>query len=354
MSASSHDVARLAGVSPRTVSNVVSGYKHVRESTRQKVLAAIDELNYKPNISARRLRQGRTSILGFAVPEISQPYFAELFELIEATGQLRGYTLIATQTNGTRADETRILSDFTSHIVDGLIFSPMTLVKEELYQNPPSVPTVLIGEQISSSRYANIAIDNVRATADITRLLIEQGHTRIAALGAFHSEHYRSSRLRLNGYRQTLDAAGVDFDPELVLYTDEFGRQAGREAVRRAITRGIRFDALVCFTDLLAFGAIRALADAGLHVPDDVAIASIDDIQEAAYSVPSLTTVRPDKQTLAQRTVDTLIELIFDPDRQPDDVNIDYEVMVRESSGGRVGVKAVPPGPDRSGSTGQR
>lgn len=333
MGASSHDVARLAGVSPRTVSNVVNGYEHVRESTRARVLAAIEELNYRPNISARRLRQGRTSILGYAVPELSQPYFAELFELIEAAAHERGYTLIATQTGGTRVNEQRVLRDFTSHLVDGLIFSPMTMVKEELYIAPPSVPTVLIGEQISSSRYVNIAIDNTRAAADITTLLIGQGRRRVAALGAFHSPEYRSSRLRLTGYQQALEEAGVPFDPELVFYTEEFGRTAGRDGIARALAAGVDFDAVVCFTDMLAFGAIRALADAGLRVPDDIAIASIDDVQEAAMSVPSLTTVRPDKQALAERAVDALLELIFEPDRPPQDVPIDYEVIVRESSG---------------------
>lgn len=333
MAASLNDVAKLAGVSPRTVSNVVNDFVHVRDSTRERVLAAIDELGYRPNISARRLRQGRTRILGFAVPELSQPYFAELSELVEYAAQQRGYTVIATQTGGALESEQRVLRDLGSHIVDGLIFSPLTMEKEELYSAPPTVPTVLIGEQISTSRYTSVAIDNVAATADITRHLFERGHRRIAALGAYHSDLYRSSRLRLEGYRQALDEVGLGFDPTLVLYTDRFGRQAGLDSTAQALRDGLRFDALVCFTDLLAFGAIRAFADAGVRMPDDVAIASIDDVQEAEYAVPSLTTIRPDKQAIAERAVDTVLALLDDAEQEPTDVDVGYELIVRESSG---------------------
>lgn len=332
MSANIHDVAKLAGVSPRTVSNVVNDFVHVRPATREKVLRAIEELNYRPNISARRLRQGRTRIIGFAVPELSQPYFAELCELVEFVAQEHGYTVIATQTGGEKEAERKFLREFSSHIVDGLIFSPMGLQKPELYKTPPSVPTVLIGEQISSSKYTTIAIDNVRAAQDLTRHLIEQGNTRIATLGAYHTDLYRSSRLRLEGYRNALDEAGLIFDPELVLYTDQFSRTAGREGVTAALQQGIEFDSIVCFTDVLAFGALRALADAGKRVPTDVALAAIDDLQEAEFSVPSLTSIRPNKRRIAEQAVNSLLELIASNEQEPQNIEIDYSLVIRESS----------------------
>jgi DNA-binding LacI/PurR family transcriptional regulator len=314
------------------VSNVVNDMPHVREATRRRVLTAIEELGYSPNISARRLKQGRTNILGLAVPELSQPYFAELFERIESVARERGYTLIATQTHGAKAEERRVLAEFTSHFVDGLIFSPMSMGAAELSRTPLSVPLVLIGEQISGARHPAVAIDNTLATRDITRVLLDQGCRRLAALGAFRSSRYRSSRLRLAGYRQALIQAGIEPLEELVFHTDEFSRAAGLEAVRQALADGVQFDAIVCFTDMLATGALRALADAGLKVPTDVALASIDDVQESAYTVPSLTTVRPDKSTLARCAVETLVELITDPDTVPGTREIPYEVVIRESS----------------------
>lgn len=333
VAASIHQVAERAGVSPRTVSNVVNDFVHVRPETRERVQAAIDELGYRPNLSARRLRQGRTRMIGFAVPELSQPYFAELSELIEISAQRRGYTVIATQTGGVRGHEERVLREFTSHMVDGLIYSPMTMTKDELYAAPPSVPTVLIGEQISSSSYTSVAIDNVRAAGEITSHLIAAGRRRIATVGAYHSDEYRSSRLRLAGYREALRSEGIPFDDSLILYTDQFGRAAGRDGVNRALESGIEFDALVCFADVLAFGAMRALADHGLSVPGDVAIAAIDDVEESTYSVPSLTTIAPDKRAIAEAAVTTLIAAIEQDSIQPRNVEIGYELAIRESSG---------------------
>ena len=285
MTANIHDVAQLAGVSPRTVSNVVNDYVHVKPETRARVQAAIKELRYRPNLSARRLRQGRTNILGFAVPELSQPYFAELSELVERSAQTHGYTVMARQTGGSLAGETRALQDFTAHMVDGLIFSPMTMVNDDLIATPPEVPTILIGEQISHSQWPALAIDNRAAARDVTRHLLDQGNRRIAALGAYHNADYRSSSQRLEGYREAMAEAGIAVDEQLMIYTDSFSREAGRTGVSQALASGLSFDAIFCFTDLLAFGALRALADAGRHTPQDVAIASIDNC--LLYTSPS-------------------------------------------------------------------
>lgn len=278
------------------------------------------------------MRQGRTNTLGYIVPELSQPYFAELSELIEFEAQKHGYTVIARQTGGKKSEEEASLRAFTSHVVDGLIFSPMSMLKEDLYDTPPSVPTVLIGEQINSSKYTSIAIDNVQASKDITSHLIGLGRHKIATLGAYHTDLYRSSRLRLQGYHQALTEAGLEIRDEMVLYTDQFGRAAGRAGVARALDEGIDFDAIVCFTDVLAFGALRALADAGLRVPHDVALVAIDDISESEFSVPSLSTVRPNKQEIARQAVENVIREISEESAEPQDIQIDYELIARESS----------------------
>ena len=332
MTANIRDVAKLAGVSPRTVSNVVNDYVHVRPETRARVQAAIKELRYRPNLSARRLRQGRTNILGFAVPQLSQPYFAELSELVERSAQKHGYTVMARQTGGELAGEARALRDFTAHMVDGLIFSPMTMVLDDLVATPPEVPTILIGEQVSRSQWPTLAIDNRAAAKDVTRHLLDQGNRRIATLGAYHNTDYRNSSLRLLGFREAMAEAGVAVDEQLMIYTDEFSREAGRNGVAQAIASGLRFDAIFCLTDLLAFGALRALADANLQVPQDVAIASIDDIEEAAYSVPSLTTIAPDKEAIAGGAVTALLDLIAGDEYPADHDDLPYTLAVRESS----------------------
>lgn len=332
MAANIHDVAKLAGVSPRTVSNVVNDFIHVRPQTRQRVQEAIDELNYRPNISARRLRQGLTRMLGFAVPELSQPYFSELSELIELSARRHGYTVIATQTGGVKERELQMLKEFDSHMVDGLIFSPMSLNGSDLDAQPPLIPTVLIGEQISSPQYFNIAIDNTTAIKELTAHLINSGRTKIAILGAYHSDQYRSSRLRLAGYHQALDEAGVARDEKLILYTDQFGRAAGRAGVHAAVKAGIKFDAIVCLTDVLALGAIRALADLGISVPHDVAITGFDDIEDSEFCVPSLTTISPDKDAIAESAVQSLLTLVGKDAPAPENIEPSYSLIERESS----------------------
>ncbi|GAB3119750.1 LacI family DNA-binding transcriptional regulator [Glaciibacter psychrotolerans] len=332
MAANIHDVAALAGVSPRTVSNVVNDFVHVRPETRVRVQAAIEKLGYRPNISARRLRQGKTRILAFAVPELSQPYFSELSELIERAAQRRGYTVMAAQTGGLRERELGILREFGSHVVDGLILSPMVLQADDLMANRPSVPVVLIGEQISSEAFVDIAIDNVRAVHDLTGHLIDTGRTRIAALGAYSSPGYRSADLRLEGYRSALAAAGIPFDASRILYTDQYSRQAGHRAVHEAVERGLDFDALVCFNDVLALGALRALADRGISVPEQVAVTGMDDIDDSAYCVPSLTTISPDKEAIAESAVARLLELIDDPEADASDIEPSFRLITRESS----------------------
>lgn len=332
MGASLHDVARLAGVSPRTVSNVVNDFVHVKPETRARVQAAITELRYRPNVSARRLRQGNTRTIALAVPELSQPYFAELIDFVERAAQERGYTVIATQTGGELARERDILHEFGSHIVDGIILSALAISVDDLTELRPNVPIVLIGEQIPPSEFMTVAIDNERALFEATTHLIATGRRRIAALGAYHDPGHRSALLRLNGYRRALEAAGLPLDDSLVLYTDVYSRRAGRETVLRALEADPSIDGVVCFNDVLAIGALRGLADAGRRVPEDVAVTGVDDIDDARYCVPALTTIAPDKSAITTSAVASLLALIDDPSQQLDSVEQSFELVVRESS----------------------
>lgn len=332
MGASIHDVAERAGVSPRTVSNVVNNYVHVKPETRARVQAAIDELRYRPNVSARRLRQRNTRTIALAVPELSQPYFAELIDEIERAAQERGYTVIATQTGGTRDRERAMLQEFDSHIVDGIILSALAITNDDLEEVKPSVPIVFIGEQIPPSDVVTVAIDNERALFDLTSHLIALGRRRIAALGASEDPGHRSGQLRLAGYRRAIDEAGLQFNESLVLHTPGYSRTAGRDAAASAIERDPSIDSFVCFNDVLAIGALRAMADRGIAVPEQVAVTGVDDIDDAAYCVPSLTTISPDKGAIALSAVKSLVALIDDPEVGAVSIEHAYRLVQREST----------------------
>lgn len=328
------DVAVLAGVSPRTVSNVVSGYVHVRPETRERVQRAIEELRFKPNVSARSLRLGRTGMIGLALPEIAAPYFAELADHIERAAHARGVTLLIDQTAADRDRERQVLRGYGSQVIDGLIFSPMALTGHDLAQEPLDIPTVLLGERAQGGGLVRVAIDDVAAAREATGHLLDAGHRRVAAIGADLTPRSAGPAVgRLRGYQDAHERRGLDLDEELVVRTGGWGRAAGYTGADRLLRAGARFDAMFCFNDALAFGAIRAAADHGVKVPDELAVVGWDDVEEAAYSTPSLSSVRPDKAAIAQTAVERLLSQIAGEPVDDVEVLCDWSLVVRESSG---------------------
>jgi DNA-binding LacI/PurR family transcriptional regulator len=337
MAASASDVAALAGVSQRTVSNVVRGYVHVRPETRARVQRAIDELKYRPNPSARSLRDSRTGIIGLAVPEIASPYFAELADHIQRVAATHHLTLLMEQTGADRERELSVLAGHRAHVIDGLIFSPMEITLEDLQQQEFALPTVLLGERIPHGGCPTVAIDNRAAAREATRHLLDGGRRRIAAVGANVKTNNVGAALgRLEGYRRAHQDVGRKAMPKLLVRTEGWGRSAGYAAVDALILSRTRFDALFCLNDVLAVGALRALLHHGVRVPDDVSVVGWDDVDEAAFVTPPLTSVSPDKAAIAEAAVSQLIAQIGGAPRTDEQVVCSYELVVRASStGGR-------------------
>src|SRR5215218_4162203 len=286
------DVAALAGVSAKTVSNVVNGYVHVTEATRTRVQHAIDELHYRPNLAARQLRQGRSGVIALALPALDLPYFAELARSVITYAEDRGWTVLIDQTDGLVEREQLVLDGFRGQQIDGLIFSPISVGAEDLEQRRDETPLVLLGERVFDGPADHVAIDNVAAARDATVHLVSLGRRRIAAIGdQRHVPTGRTAHLRLAGYRQALTAAGLPYDEELVLPADDYHRSDGARSMGRLLELAEPPDAVLCFADLLALGALRTLLAAGYRVPDDVALVGFDDIEDSRFSTPTLTTV---------------------------------------------------------------
>ncbi|HEY8454453.1 MAG TPA: LacI family DNA-binding transcriptional regulator [Actinopolymorphaceae bacterium] len=300
------DVAKLAGVSAKTVSNVVNGYVHVRPETRDRVERAIAALNYRPNLSARSLRRGRTGIIALAVPELDIPYFAELARLLVAEADLHGWTVLVDQTEGLQERERKVVSGLRDHLIDGLILSPLALTAEDLARRTDPTPMVLLGERVHRGPADHVVIDNVAAARDATQHLIDIGRRRIAAIGAQRVPAGETARLRLRGYREALEAAGIPYDEQLVATTLRYHRRDGAAAMSWLLRISPPPDAVFCFNDLLALGAMRTLAEQGMRVPEDVAVIGFDDIEEGRYSVPTLSTISPDKPEIARLAIDLL------------------------------------------------
>ncbi|MEV0719638.1 LacI family DNA-binding transcriptional regulator [Asanoa sp. NPDC050611] len=327
------DVAERAGVSVKTVSNVVNGYAHLRPETRARVEAAIAELNYRPNLSARSLRTGRTGVIALAVPELDIPYFAELVRHVVDAAAAHDWTVLIDQTGGS-PDRERIVADgVRDQLIDGLIFSPLALTGAELAKRADTRPMVLLGERDDHGPADHVAVDNVAAAREITTHLIDSGRRRIAAIGAQRATSGASARMRLRGYRQALAAAKIRYEPRRVAAAAHWHRADGAAAMARLLDAGARPDAVFCFNDTLALGAMRALHEHGLRVPDDVAVAGFDDIEDGRFSVPTLTTVAPDKAEIARLAVELLAKrLAPGSDGAPAELTAGYRVELRESA----------------------
>jgi len=325
------DVADRAGVSPKTVSNVVRGWPAVRPDTEVRVRAALNELGYRMNQSSKMLRTGQTGIIALAVPWLDSPYFAELTSAIVRRAEAVNLTVMVEQTDGIAERERKVLRGLIDAPIDGLIFSPYALGSDELPADLRG-PTVLLGERVGASNWDHLAIDNVAAALEVTTHLLKLGRKRIAAIGHQDIAGAENARLRARGYQLALRAAGFTPDPALQMTVDAFERAHGASAMRRLLDSGIPFDAVFCFSDLLALGAMHEAQQAGIRVPNDIAIAGFDDIEEGRYANPPLTTIRPAKDEIATLALELLIERIEDNTRPAQAPVPGYELMIRAST----------------------
>lgn len=305
------EVAARAGVSVRTVANVVADHPRVRPETRARVQAAIDELGYMPNVSARRLARGRAGTIAFAISSVAVPFFAELAaRLIDAADE-RGYHVLIEQTHGAADRERTAIARREAGLVDGVVLMTRELTASQILQYRSDAPLVLMGEASTPVGIDHVMIDNVAAADLATTELLHGGVQRVGFLGAGEDDRSRwIARGRLAGWQQALERHGLAADPDLVFATPGWTFQAGFDAVDRALRAGVRFEALFCCEDMLALGALAALAAHGIAVPDEVAVTGWDDIATARYAIPALTSVSPDRDALIGTALDCLVDQI--------------------------------------------
>lgn len=328
-----YDVAKHAGVSPRTVSNVINSYPFVSKAMRERVQSSIEALDYRPNILARNLRRGRTGMVAIALPELGVPYFSELCQAIIDVVSERSYTVIVEQTDGDPRQERDLLANRQrASMFDGLIFSPLGLGDRELAAAPRLTPVVLLGERVSGGPFDHVSIDNVAAATTAVAHLVAAGRRRIAAIGHQPALTGMTARLRTEGYRKALRAARIKVDETLIANTEFFHRDEGAQAMNQLLALKRPPDAIFCYNDLLAIGALRALAKRGVKVPDDIAVVGFDDIEEGRYSTPELTTISPDKREIAKLATQQLLGRLEGDDGPPVDLRARFELVLRESA----------------------
>lgn len=330
-----YDVAKEAGVSISTVSRVIQGASNVLPETRTRIEEAIQHLNYHPNRLAQQFRTQQTKMILVIVPEIGNPFFADILIGIEDVAAKVDYNVLLVDSHGNRAVESRCYEMLSQKLVDGIITFSVGIPKEELKQLASQYPVVIGIRYFSEKTIANVTIDNIKATKDITSYMLNLGHKRICYLGG--PEGVPIYQDRASGYMEALKERGIPVDHSLIVHCTP-DVQGGYDAISSLLHDADRkFTAIVASGDIMAIGAIRALNDRGLKIPDDVAISGFDDIAFSALVTPSLTTVRQPKHQIGVRTMEKLMDLIAGKTLAANRDVLNYEIVIRESSGGFIG-----------------
>ncbi|MFS0866612.1 LacI family DNA-binding transcriptional regulator [Microbacterium sp. 179-B 1A2 NHS] len=326
------DVAERAGVSMKTVSNVVRDYAHVSPQMRERVQRAIDELGYRPNMTARRLATGRTGFIALGFADVAIPYFAELAHVASQRAQDFDYRVMLEETDATIEGERALIASSEAGLIDGMLFQPSRMSSAEIARHRSLIPIVLLGETPAPLTMDRVMIDNVRAAREITEHLIRLGRRRIGFVGHEATALSDTSRQRLLGYQEALAAADLPVDPGMLVATPSIAAVDTAGAVRAALAGGWEVDAIVCRDDLAAIGTLRALQERGIRVPEDVAVTGWDDTRMSAVTFPSLTTVSPDLDALFSRAMTLLLERINGYDGAGRHEVAPHRIVVRESA----------------------
>lgn len=325
------DVARRVGVSARTVSRVVNDEGGCTEETRARILDAIDELGYRPNLMARGLIRRRSDTIGLINLEMLDPFFPEVADGIERAARDIGRTMFLANTGGDLGHQQRALTSLLGHGVDGAIVFPTKDGLDGLVEfAAKEFPIVVVNVEVEAPRISSVAAEIQNGAAMAVTHLIDGGRQRIAALLDETARHGAAPSRRETGYRDTLRAHGRSVDENLIIEVAN-SLDGGRAGIDRALALPDPPDAVFAYNDLIAIGALQRALEVGLSVPDDIAIVGFDDIMMCEAMTPTLTSIRIDRDQLGRVAVDTLCALVEEgaaPSRR-----LPVELVVRDSTG---------------------
>lgn len=329
-------VAERAGVSPKTVSNVLTGTAQVREPTRLRVEQAMRELDFVPNFSARGLRNGRTGVIGLALPDLATAFSASITHAVVEAAHARGLVVQVEETAAEPAREQDLVTRARTHQIDGMILNPVRLqdsVVEHLDHLPP---VVLIGE-VEQHRTDRVFIDSRAAACEAVLHLVSNGAQRILALGGAEAGAVLGKATvgqRLQGYRDALTESGLNPSAALELEVQDWTISGGAAGMREFLASEVEFDAVLAFTDSIALGALHELISAGIRVPEDVLICGFDDVEHARYAGTPLSTIGFDHERYASAALDLLASRLGDRSLAPRAHKIPHELLIRASTQG--------------------
>ncbi|HEX8218423.1 MAG TPA: LacI family DNA-binding transcriptional regulator [Chloroflexia bacterium] len=337
MSTTLEEIAKHAGVSRSTVSRVMNDHPNVDQETRARVRSVAESLNYQPNVAARSLAAGRTHILGLVIPMgvsalFSDPYFPLLIQGIASACNANEHSVMLWLAEPEYERRT-IRQVLQGGLIDGVILAS-ALMDDPMLEalRKRGLPFILVGRHPTDNEVSYVDVDNVNSAREMVAYLLRLGHKRVATIAG--PNNMIAGADRLQGYLLALRNRGIAANPALIVEAD-FTEEGGYIAMQRLVPHAP--DAVFVASDAMAVGALRALREAGLRVPEDIALAGFDDIPFAARADPPLTTVRQPIQRMGTLAAETLIDLISHPQPQPRRIVLPTELLIRESSGPPIG-----------------
>ncbi|MFN8490188.1 MAG: LacI family DNA-binding transcriptional regulator [Caldilineaceae bacterium] len=334
------EIAERAGVSMMTASNVINQKEdHYSSETRERVLRAATDIGYVPNPVARHLRKGRVGLIALVIPDILNPYYSELSQHIITEAEAAGYTVLIHFTNGERDKERLIISGTKQLTVDGIILDPLALDPEDIQPSKIHTPLILLGARRLHTPYDHVMIDDAAAAKLATEHLIQIGRKRIAPIGVTAGTSKGMPYFRLEGFKQALREAGLFIDEAMLMPTPipRFDRAHGAMIMEQLLALPAPPDAVFCFNDLVALGAMRLLLDHGYRVPDDVAVIGFDNIVESKFSVPPLSTIAQGRLDMSRLALRLLLERVEGKRTdKPETVTASFRLIPRTSTIGKA------------------
>ena len=326
-----YDVAKLAGVSPATVSRVMSGSRPVSEGIRARVLEAARRFDYQPSQLARNLRRGQAATVGVLVSDIENPHFASMVRAIEAALYDRGTRVLLCNTAEDTEKQSSYLEVMASERVMGVVISPTADGDDAIsHLINLGVPVVAFDRPVADPRADAVIADNAAAIALGTQLLVDSGRRRIGFIGG--GELLSTAAERLAGYRSAIESAG--FEPLTAI--GDFTVEGGRRAAEQLLTQSRDLDALVIANNLMTIGALQALRAGGILLPDEVGIVAFDDPPWASLLDPALTTLAQPLREMSEAVVARLFARMADRTLPPVRICFDCHLEIRQSSRGRM------------------
>ena len=329
------DVAKKSGVAIGTASAVINNCPWVSQETRNRVLQAINELNYQPNQLARNLRTQKTNTIGLIVPDITNPFFPQIIRSIDASARKCDYLVILCDSNEDYQIGIETFKVLLDKKVDGIILIGGVVPKKELikYLSDKHPLIVVIERDYGIPEIATVAVDAIKGGYTATKHLLDLGYTEVGIItGPLNDDFYQGSFGRYEGYQMALKEHNIAFNPSLVKQGD-FTFEGGYNAMKQFLTETPQIRAIFAFNDLMAIGAIMAIKEQGLKIPEDIAVVGYDDIPDASYTSPALTTIRLPQKKLGTLAVEILINHLKGKHDSSLKKILSTELIIRQSCG---------------------